>query len=237
MAITYVSSFESNVGNTIEGDYVDVTVNIGTRTNGLLLVMVANYDSNVSYASAATYNSVSMTRDTYRSYAAQYLSTTIFSLANPSNGSNTLRVTFSGALYSAHSTSIYAAWFDGALQTSPTDQVNNGEGTTDPSLVITPTQNGDVIVSVYYSQANGVLTVGSGETLIQDHSFGPRTTGCSYVIQTTAAAQTMDWAGTDDYWCMCVAAYKEVAGAAAYVPYPFSRGARGGLAEASGGLA
>ena len=202
MAITYVGALEDA---TAGSSPKTVAVNIGTRTNGLLVVAVCFYDNSMS-TPAVTYAGVSM------SLASEYPTTNgvyhvaLYYLANPTNGNNNLVLTWTGSNLSMY---VLASWYDGVAQTSPLDQVVTGTGAADPSLSITPTENNELIVSHYFSAANDELTVGAGETKIDGYDWGGDVTGGSYAIQTTAGAQTVDWAGVDSTWYMVVASFKE----------------------------
>ena len=223
MAITYVGALEDA---TAGASPKTVAVNIGTRTNGLLVVALCFYDNSLS-TPAVTYAGTSMT------LASEYPTTNgvyhvaLYYLANPANGNNNLVITWTGTSLAMY---VLASWYDGAAQTSPLDQVVTGTGSTDPSLNITPTADNELIVSHYYSGANDELTVGSGETKIDGYDFGADVTGGSYAIQTTAGTQTVDWAGVDDTWYMVVASFKQAAAGGAI------SGSTAGTSSASGAL-
>jgi len=205
MPITFVGKAEQN--NTGDVNPRTFTFDIGTRTNGLLLVDVAE-TANASFTvSSATYGGQAMTIDKQqnRTAAAPFHTVAKLSLKNPPNGSNQLSITFN-SLNGTSAVSIFASWYDGANQTPGADQTNGGTGSTDPSLAVTPTEDGELVNSVQMSEANDLLT--PAQTLIHDHDLGVRVAGASYIIQTTAQPQTMSWAGADDEWTMAVASYK-----------------------------
>lgn len=224
MAISYVGALENA---TAGASPKTVAVNIGTRTNGLLVVAVCFYDNNMS-TPAVTYAGTTM------SLASEYPTTNsvyhvaLYYLANPTNGDNNLVLTWTGTNLNMY---VLASWYDGVAQTSPLDQVVTGTGTTDPSLNITPTEDNELIVSHYYSAANDELAVGSGETKIDGYDFGADVTGGSYAIQTTAGTQTVDWSGVDSTWYMVVASFKEAAAAGGAIS-----GSTAGTSSASGAL-
>ena len=217
MTITYVSYAVDSYDSASPLGSRTVSVNIGTRTNGLLVVGVGLYNTNPSwtpYVSTMTYAGTSMsqaTADTISNGATDYI-TELWYLTAPTNGTNNLVVTFNAS--QAGRFFIIASWYDGANQTqaSVLGNTNKGNGTTDPSVSLTPPEDNCLIVSHYFSEANSELTVGSGETKIAGYDFGGQVSGGSYVIQTTAGAQTVDWSGTDAYWSMCVASFKQLAG-------------------------
>lgn len=216
MAITFVSSAEQ--ASTADASPLTFTFDIGTRTNGLLVVLVAVLDNvshtqaNPTWAGAAMGTAISEIAEVVTNV---WLRTAIYYLANPTNGSNTFSVDYDdGGADAASSVFICAAWVDGAHQTqaSVLDQAVGGTGATDPSVAIVPTQNNEIVFSIYMSNQGALLTA-DGETLIHDHDFGTRVAGASYIIQTTAGSQTMNWTGNDAGWKMVAASFKEAAAA------------------------
>lgn len=214
MAITFVSSGEQNTSN--DASPFTYTVDIGTRTNGLLVVFVFTVDTTTHTQDTPTWNGVAMgtaTSAISETVTGIFQRTSIYYLSNPANGSNTFSVNHEeGASDIATLSYIVAAWFDGANQTqaSVLDQINSGTGSTDPSLAITPGTNNQLVVAAYASEADAVLT--AAHNLIQNQDQGTRTHGAQYVIQTTATTSTMSWSGTDANWIAVAASFKEAAG-------------------------
>jgi len=208
MAITFVNYQATNLGN---GDTsLSDTIDIGTRTNGLLLCMVHMIVSGTPSPSA-TYNSVSMSLDVEYSNGNSRI--WIFSLPAPTDGSNTFTVSFSGNNLQAE---LISSWHDGALQTTPFDTSATANGTGIPTVDHTPNNDNELIVSMYYSTANTPPTVGSGETDMGVIDTGSNCSGCSYVIQGTATTQTMDWSDVGaDSWDLATASYQAAATEAA----------------------
>jgi len=212
MPITYVSSGEQFVSN--DATPITYTVDIGTRTNGLLLVFVGTIDTVTHTHHTPTWNGVAMdVASTYIKETATgiFQRVSLFYLVNPTNGSQTFSVGHEeGATDIATGSYCIAAWFDGALQTQATvlDDSESGEGSTDPSLTLTPTQNGELLVAFYASEADAILT--PGQTAIQTVDNGTRTMGASYLIQTVGGSQAMTWTGTDSNWIMVAASFKAV---------------------------
>lgn len=216
MAITFVSSGEQTTTN--DATPLTYTVDIGTRTNGLLVVFVGTVDTITHTQSNPTWNGVAMgtaanqISETVTSTTFQRLA--IYYLANPANGSNTFSVDYddSGTDQPAIAY-IVAAWFDGAHQTQASilDQFDDDTGSTDPSIPITPGTNNQLVVAMYASEADAVLT--AAHTNIQNQDHGTRTMGTQYVIQTTATTSTMSWAGVDSNWVAVAASFKESASA------------------------
>ena len=223
MAITFVASAEQ--ASSTDVTPLTFTVDIGTRTNGLLVVGVSTRDNASNSHANPTWNGAAMgTAVTGVSEVTTgiYVCQSIFYLANPANGSNAFSVDYDdGGTDTANTCYIIAAWVDGAHQTqaSVKDQHATGTGSTDPSVDITPTENGEFIFAIYHTEADSVLTVGADETLLQEHDFGLACSGGSYAIQGTAALQTINFAGTDDNWRMTVASFKQAAAAATARPF------------------
>lgn len=210
----------SAVGNqediTVGTSPMTISVDIGTRTNGLLVVCVSGLVSNV-LTLTATYNGVALDSAVYYRIASGQFSQILY-LTNPSNGANDLVLTWtiaSGGTFTYKHTLI--SWWDGAHQTqaSVLDQVNSGDGSTDPSLTITPTEDNELIISQYMSRANDVLTPEGSGISINDWDQGGNVMGGSYVIQTTAGLETISFSGADEIWTMALASFKQAASAAA----------------------
>jgi hypothetical protein len=214
MAITYVSSAEQNT--TSDTTPITMTTDIGTRTDGLLIACVATIDTITHTHASPTWNGVAM--GTAASYVDQtsgsYMRVSMYYLANPANGSNTFSLTYDdgfGGSSQAAASYVVLAWFDGAHQTqaSVLDDFESGDGSTDPTLTLTPTTNNQLLVSMYASEDDAILT--PGQTVLQTQDNGTRTHGASYLIQTTAAPQAMTWTGTDANWIMVAASFKAAA--------------------------
>lgn len=217
MAITLVSSQENAL--TAPTSPATVSINVGTRTNGLLKVDCVGTASNVISAMTATYagasmNASSRAENVFSSPARLFAVT--FYLAPPTDGTNDFVLTFTidsgGSISELY---VLSSWWDGVYQGTALDQQASGSGSTDPSASVTPTENNELVAGTHYSRANSVLTVGADETLLQNHDFGANVAGGSYVIQTTAGAQTVDFTGADDQWVMIVTSFKQYAAAAA----------------------
>lgn len=213
MAITFVSSGEQFTST--DATPISFTVDIGTRTDGLLLVFVGTSDGVTHTHANPTWNGVAMGEaETAISLTTTgvYQRVSCFYLVNPANGSNAFSLTYAdGSTNTASFSYVVAAWFDGAFQTQASilDQHTNATGATDPSLSGTPAEDNELVVAMYASEADAVLTPAQGAT-IQDADNGTRTMGVTYIIQTTAAAQTMSWTGTDNNWVGIIATFKAV---------------------------
>jgi hypothetical protein len=137
----------------------------------------------------------------------------LYYLSAPTNGSQTFSLDYDDASTDqANLSYVVAAWFDGAHQTqgSVLDLGDDDTGSTDPSLSIVASENNEVVVAMYASEADAVLT--ATKTAIQSQDHGTRTMGTQYEIQTTATTSTMSWTGTDANYVVIGAAFKEAAG-------------------------
>lgn len=213
MAITYVSNQENSAGGGASSPWT-ISINIGTRTNGLLVVCLGGYLTGGGFdAISMTYAGVALAKD-IEVNETQYVS--VWHLAAPANGTNNLVITFTptsgGVWFDAY---VLTSWYDGAHQTQATvkDQTNSGTGSTDPTLSVTPTENNELLVGIYFSGQGTVLTTGADETILANESFGGQCTGGSYAIQTTAGAQAVNYSGNDAAWAEAVATYKQAAAA------------------------
>lgn len=206
MSYTYVNK-QQTAGS--DSSPIVISINIGTRTNGMLVIGFSGAASNTVDASSATYNGVTMGEfpSTPQMHANGWFSQ-VFYLENPTNGTNDLSISYSvasGGFIFGYT--VTASWYDGGKQSSPIDQTNSNQGSTDPSLSVTPTEDNELIVDSMCSQPS--KTVGSGETQLYLYNFGGYYSGDSYAIQTSATSQTVDWTGTDGQWTMSVVTLKQ----------------------------
>jgi len=214
--ITYVNK-QLDTGTTGNGPET-FSLNIGTRTNGGLVVGFTGAASTAAFSSepTATYNGVSMTRYPASGalfHSGGYYFTVLFYLENPTDGTNDLVIDWevdSGGYLFAWT--VISTWFDNIKQTNPLDQSNNGQGSTDPTVSVTPTEDGELVIGSLTSVPN--KTVGSGETLLYMYNLGGWYGGGSYAIQTTATTQNVDWTGTDGVWAETVITLREEAATA-----------------------
>lgn len=213
-AITYVSNAESAYFDVTAINNISFSVNIGTRTNGLLVVGVGvrGQSADNPDVSTVTYGGTSLSKAVdylYDNGVGLDMLSEIWYLTNPANGTNDLVVTF--AATNVTQTYVLASWYDGANQTQAAvkDQSNTGFGSEQyPSVSVTPTEDNELVVSFIISDYLTLPT--AGETIINDHDFGQVTSGGSYVIQTTAAEAAMDWSyAAADWFCEVVASFKQ----------------------------
>ena len=212
MAISAVSSVEAN--DFLSGtDTTTETIDIGTRTNGLLLVSLHLRNAGSTQAiSSVTWNGTAMSVSQHSQTDSGFeYRVALAYLVNPSNGSNTLSVTLAGS-YTGH-VWMCASWYDGAHQTQGEvllAAMTTGQGTTDPSIgSATPSEDNALVAAAYTSENNSALSVTSSwGTELQNEAVNGWSRGCGYVIQTTAAAVTAGWNGADAAWCGIMGFFK-----------------------------
>lgn len=199
---------------------ITTTFDIGTRTNGLLVVGITMPNSTADPVTSVTWNSISMTEAAYDSTTSTLYRNYLFYKAGPTDGSNTLSIAFSG---SNLGTTVTAAWFDNVDQSSPLDDTDSANGSSGvPSASLVPTANDELLVSVLAHGANDWLYPGRGKSPVRLFDVGGTQSAMSYDIQTTLASETMDWAdGGADQWAVTAASFKAyAAGGLAARRYP-----------------
>jgi len=218
MAFTYVNYQFGDLG-AVSSD-PSIAIDIGTRTNGLLIVGVLWYLQ--ADLIGVSYDSVSMTGfGEVESASSVYLET--FYLENPSNGSNNLVINFVGD--NNQLVRYCAFWFDGADQTTQPDYSGATDrlGTGDPTLSLTTNNNGSLMVAMECNEINEDPAIGSNGTEVYSYYATGRGQGWSYIVQPTAGSTTLDWNLTaeTDWWAMSGGALNEAAAAEAIVgPFP-----------------
>jgi len=178
-------------------------------SNGLLVVGVTlKYASHIT-STSATYNSVSMTKSVSRgNTTSQGNGTIIFTLKNPSTGSNTVAISTNAGEYIGSG----AISLKGVDQTTPVEVTasdrNSSQNVTPTVSITTQSSNSLVIDCVAYTSPT--ITTGSGQTdrWKQD--------SCSYYgagsseSKETAGAVTMDWTiSNSNWWAISAIAVKE----------------------------
>lgn len=135
----------------------------------------------------------------------------IWYLVNPSSGTQTITVTFTGTCDFSGASALSAF---GVAQTQTLDSNASGSGKdadeSDASVVITTARAGALIVDSVYHQTGSDLTVGSGQTIIAQlgvKAGGDRAVS-SYEASTVAGNYTMNWdVSPRDKWVSVVASF------------------------------
>lgn len=129
----------------------------------------------------------------------------------PLTGANTVAI--SGTLTDDYR--VYAATFAGVTQTTPLDDFDDGSGNSAAATATTtPTENNELIVGMVTSEGGSAPSTGAGETTLFNHDNGTWASAASYVIQTTAAAQAINYTVDDDTWVVATASFKQAVGGA-----------------------
>lgn len=216
MPIGFVGSSEQNVSN--DASPLSGSFTLPSLTDGLLVVGVGTIDTVTHTHNTPTWAGVAM------SLAASIVGETttgvfqrlsLYYLIAPTIGLQTFSVNYAdGSTNTANISYIVPSWYSGVLQDQATvlDQFTTGSGSTDPSLTINPAFTNTLVVGMYASEVDTVLTP-NGETLIQDIDNGTRCMGMSYVIKATANQQIVDWTGADNQWIGLAASFREAAAA------------------------
>lgn len=207
MAVTYVSSTKDSYNSTAKDNH-SFTVDIGTRTNGLLVVSI-DVRANVA-PTAVTFNGVSLDlAEGLGDANAPGHHSSIWYLVAPADGSHTLAITLASAVTTF---AIFVAWCDGAWQSQADvlDDTNSGSAVSaTPTVDVQPTVDSSIIFATLYSEGNNPPT-STDETVYQTQDFGVHVAGASYYEQSTAALRTMDFATQDDRYVIVGASFKPV---------------------------
>ncbi|PJE64865.1 MAG: hypothetical protein COU90_01205 [Candidatus Ryanbacteria bacterium CG10_big_fil_rev_8_21_14_0_10_43_42] len=201
-------------GGTPETIAYDATSNSGSKlnvssfnwshttsgTNRLLVVGVAMNDSTDSdrTVTGITYNSVAMTNVREDDNDADNNSTSLWYLANPSSGANTIAVTLNGTNSGATGAAISLTGVD---QLSPLDAQNGSTLTNNNSLSTSVTTIADNawVVDIIFSEvgSQGTPAVGAGQTRVGLVETTPFDSAISYEgPKTPAGSVTMSWSNT-----------------------------------------
>lgn len=207
MAISYVSGSFARAQFTLQTSG-NLTVDCGTGNGRLVIATALIRDAAGITGLSVTYGGQSMTQVTPIGGPANNIQAQIWYLEDAPSGSNQIAYSWSsdGSQFEAKGFA-----FSGVETTSAQDQDNAGTGTSDaPSLSVTPTEDNELIVGVIIHEDSVALTVGSGETSLDDNDNGAWVTSASYAIQGSATSQSVDWsANSSEAYAMAVATFKE----------------------------
>lgn len=184
-AITYDAS------STYSGVMIPVSRTITfnqTCTGSNRHLLLHTYQTGVALPNSASYNSVSMTNVVQNTASGNPISN-IWSLSNPSSGTNTVSIA-SGGASSSHSEAFIASSYTGVKQTSPVGTSGTGASTSD-NTVTTTTANSWIIDLVIGSGTPTVMTP-TGTNQAEVISFinatgGTNTAGCAISRMTTTS--------------------------------------------------
>lgn len=194
--------------NRATGDSNPLTVSV-TPTSGatLLVLTIVTYFSTARTGGAPTFNGVALTQ-VGTVEAAEETNVEMWYLANPSIGTYNVSIPNTNTRIMYVVASVYKA---STGFTSKFDVVNQSNNTTaNPSLSVTPTVNGAVIVDVMGS-GYGDAPTGNSDVVLYSVDSGSYSDNHQYELQATAGLTSHWWTVAADDWCMIVAAFKLVA--------------------------
>jgi hypothetical protein len=180
----------------------------GSGATLLVLSLVVKADAPRT-GGAPSYNGVAMTQVMWTMIATE-TNCEMWYLVNPSIGTYNVSIPNSGGLTLYAITSSYKAQ---AGYTSAFD-VANGDApelpSANPSISVTTTVNGDVVVDTLGDGYNNKPTA-NNQTLLYSTDDGLYSDNAQYALQANAGLITFTWTVASDDWCMIVGAFKEVA--------------------------
>lgn len=187
----------------------------GTYTCGasatVLVIGIMYAGSSNRTGGAPTFNGLTMTQanSVQRAATTPECTVEVWYLLNPPTGSAyTLNVPNGGGV----ATFVSAASFSAQTgYNSVLDVANGGNNTsTNPTLSVTTTVNGDAIFAALANGANTWNPTGRSGTQIGDYDVGTWGGGTQYVLQGTLGAQAMSWTfATSEDWGEVVVSFKE----------------------------
>lgn len=210
MAITKIGSTVAatkSFSTTITQSYT-----VPSHTKGLLVVDVfISNDSDTD--SGVTFNGDALTQLFSKTYGkgTEDMRVARYYLVNPDIGTFDVVATFNDT--SSGYRIVITCW-DGVDQSSPVHiDADTGESSSgQPNRTITPTIDGCLLMDCMMHESSSALTIPSGTTQLDNHDYGVRVGGSTYVIQTTAAAKQFAWSGGSDAWIQGLTAFKADAG-------------------------
>lgn len=175
----------------------------GSGANRLLVATFMIRNDVTAISGTPTYGGQNLTLAKRQTDATNALSVEVWYLVAPPSGANTLAATLSAA----DDTGTIVSTYTGVAPSSPLDQTAGAAAAT--SVSITPTVNNELIVAGAPNEDGTTPTAGAGETLLFGTDEGTWATGGEYAIQTTATAQTINFATwTSAQGCIAVASFK-----------------------------
>jgi hypothetical protein len=173
----------------------------------LLVLSLVVKDAVARTGGAPSYNGAAMTQVETTKIATE-TNCEMWYLLNPSIGTYNVSIPNNLGLTLYAITSSYKAQ---SGYTSALD-VSNGERsvTANPSLSVTTTVNGDVIVDILGDGYSSKPTA-YNRTLLYSTDDGQYSDNAQYALQASLGAITFTWTVAADDWCMIVGAFKEVA--------------------------
>lgn len=219
-AITCTPLAESPYNSASSTPSVTVGVDVGTPSNGLLIVTAGIRSPTTSEITDVTWNGTSMRlgNNTKRSGRVA----TVWGLEAPDSGAHNVIVTYSASVTQSYTTVMIC---EGALQTSSVVDQSTGaaSNTGTPTVNITPSEDGELIVGHLTTEFNAPPATGSGYTIIYSEDMGAFSGSAEYLVQGTAATAAVDWGSGTEEWIVAAASFKQAAAGGGSTAPPFKR--------------
>ena len=180
-----------------------------TPTSGatLLVVGIVTYLNITRTGGAPTFNGDTLTQVGSVETASES-NVEMWYLADPSIGTFDVSIPNTNGKSMFIVASVYKAQ---AGHTSTLDVTNqNNAVSANPSVAVTTTEDGDVLVDVM-GDGNTNNPSANSDILLYSTDNGGMSDNHQYALQANAGAKTMSWTVASDDWAMIVGAFKEVA--------------------------
>lgn len=213
MTISYINQQVFNYSSGTPTVTDTRTIDIGTRTKGMLgvIVNVIAMPASSGDVTSITWNGVALDAKAVEIGPPPYSSDIWYEL-NPTGGSHDLVTTFSGSGAFTYQIIVFWVDSDNDLVLGNTNTVT--AGSTDPtSISVDSTVSGALVVSGFSTADNNVPST-SDTTIGSLWDQGGNCAGGSYLVAGTAGTQTMDWdraaAGQSGNFNLSAAVFEEV---------------------------
>ncbi|HNB88026.1 MAG TPA: hypothetical protein PLL38_15395, partial [Anaerolineales bacterium] len=204
---TLTNIFDTSIRFTGTGNPLTQSYTIGSGGD-LLVVSIVAGGATSRTGGAPTYNGVALTQADATRTATETV-TEMWYLVNPPNGAAyNISIPNNGGLtlYATASSYFAQSGYTYALDVA---NGNTNGNSANPSVSVTTTTNGDVIVGAMGNGNNAAPTGRSG-TMLYENDNGLFSDNSQYFYQGTAGAYATSWTITADDWGVVVAAFKPV---------------------------
>ncbi|MBK9604042.1 MAG: S-layer homology domain-containing protein [Anaerolineales bacterium] len=204
---TLTNTFDTSVRFTGNGNPLTQSYTVGSGGD-LLVVSIVAGGNTARTGGAPTYNSIALTQADANRTANETV-TEMWYLTNPPNGAAyNISIPNNGGLNLYATASSYFAQSGYTFALDVANGNTNGNSA-NPSVSVTTTANGDVIVGAMGNGGNAAPTGRSG-TMLYENDNGFFSDNSQYFYQTTAGAYATSWTIGADDWGVVVAAFKQV---------------------------
>ncbi|MBK7317277.1 MBG domain-containing protein [Candidatus Villigracilis affinis] len=204
---TLTNTFDTSVRFTGNGNPLTQSYTVGSGGD-LLVVSIVAGGNTARTGGAPTYNGIALTQADANRTANETV-TEMWYLTNPPNGAAyNISIPNNGGLNLYATASSYFAQSGNTFALDVANGNTNGNSA-NPSVSVTTTANGDVIVGAMGNGNNAAPTGRSG-TMLYENDNGFFSDNSQYFYQTTAGAYATSWTITADDWGVVVAAFKQV---------------------------